>query len=61
MTRLQIFPDTGVVLSMSILPVTFHTKKAKGYWKRHGIQIESLYGLLYVFDRRQRKPPRRTR
>lgn len=34
---------------------TFHTPKAKRYWKRHGIQIESLYGLLCVFGRRQRK------
>jgi predicted nucleic acid-binding protein len=40
---------------------TFHTPKAKRYWKKHGIQIESLYGLLCVFGRRQRKPRRRLR
>jgi PIN domain len=40
---------------------TFHTKKAKDFWKRHGVQIESLYGLLCVFGRRQRKPSQRTR
>jgi len=40
---------------------TFHTEKAKSYWKRHGIQIESLYGLLCVFGRRQRRPSQRTR
>jgi len=38
---------------------TFHTKKAKDFWKRYGMQIESLYGLLCVFGRRQRKPHRR--
>jgi len=38
---------------------TFHTKKAKDFWKRQGMQIESLYGLLCVFGRRQRKPHRR--
>lgn len=38
---------------------TFHTTKAKRYWKRHDIQIESLYGLLCVFGRRRRKPSRR--
>lgn len=40
---------------------TFHTAKAKRYWKKHGIQIESLYGLLCVFGRRQRKLQRRPR
>jgi hypothetical protein len=34
---------------------TFHTPKAKRYWKKYGIQIESLYGLLCVFGRRKRK------
>ncbi len=40
---------------------TFHTPKAKRYWETHGIQIESLYGLLCVFGRRQRKPRRPSR
>ena len=40
---------------------TFHTAKAKRYWKKHGIQIESLYGLLCVFGRRKRKPRERSR
>jgi hypothetical protein len=35
---------------------SFHSERAKGYWKKHGIQPESLYGLLCVFGRRQRKP-----
>lgn len=26
-------------------------------WKRHGIQLESLYGLLCVLGKRERKPP----
>jgi predicted nucleic acid-binding protein len=40
---------------------TFHTAKAKRYWKKHGIQIESLYGLLCVFGRHQRKLRGRSR
>jgi predicted nucleic acid-binding protein len=40
---------------------TFHTPKAKRYWKKHGIQVESLYGLLCVFSRRQRKPRKHRR
>jgi predicted nucleic acid-binding protein len=34
---------------------TFHTKRAKAFWKRHRIQLKSLYGLLCVFGRRERK------
>lgn len=34
---------------------TFHVEKAKEFWKEHGIQIESLYGLLCVFGKRERK------
>jgi predicted nucleic acid-binding protein len=33
----------------------FHTPRAKGFWGRYQIQIESLYGLLCVFGRRERK------
>jgi len=44
-------PDT--VLSNDF--ETFHTERAKAFWKRHGIQLESLYGLLCVFGRRERK------
>ena len=50
-------PD--VVLSSDF--ETFHTPKAKRYWRKHGIQIESLYGLLCIFGRRQRKPRQRSR
>nr|BAL52700.1 hypothetical protein HGMM_F03A04C23 [uncultured prokaryote] len=34
---------------------TFHSARAKAFWKRHGIQLESLYGLLCLFGRRKRK------
>ncbi len=34
---------------------TFHTDKAKKFWKRHDIQLESLYGLLCFFGERERK------
>ena len=34
---------------------TFHTEKAKEFWESNGIQLESLYGLLCVFGRRERK------
>jgi len=34
---------------------TFHNEQAKALWKREGIQLESLYGLLCVFGRRQRR------
>ena len=33
----------------------FHTPQAKILWKEHGIAIESLYGLLCAFGRRERK------
>lgn len=33
----------------------FHTPRAKAFWKQHGIAVESLYGLLCVFGRRERK------
>lgn len=33
----------------------FHTLRAKEFWAQHQIQIESLYGLLCVFGRRERK------
>lgn len=32
----------------------FHTPVAKLLWARHGITVESLYGLLCVFGRRER-------
>ena len=34
---------------------TFHAEKAQAFWKQHGIQVESLYGLLCVFGKRERK------
>jgi predicted nucleic acid-binding protein len=33
----------------------FHTPQAKTFWKEHGITVESLYGLLCVFGRRERR------
>jgi len=33
----------------------FHTPQAKAFWKEHAITVESLYGLLCVFGRRERK------
>lgn len=33
----------------------FHTPQAKSLWKQYGIVVESLYGLLCVFGRRERK------
>jgi predicted nucleic acid-binding protein len=33
----------------------FHSPQAKAFWKRHGIEVESLYGLLCVFGLRERK------
>ena len=33
----------------------FHTPQAKAFWKEHNITVESLYGLLCVFGRRERK------
>lgn len=34
----------------------FHTPQAKRFWAGHQIAVESLYGLLCVLGRRQRKP-----
>jgi predicted nucleic acid-binding protein len=33
----------------------FHTPAAKAFWQTHRITVESLYGLLCVFGRRQRR------
>lgn len=33
----------------------FHTPHAKVFWKEYGIAVESLYGLLCVFGRRERR------
>jgi hypothetical protein len=33
----------------------FHTPRAKAFWRRHRIVVESLYGLLCVLGRRERK------
>ena len=35
----------------------FHSSQAKAFWKQHGIEVESLYGLLCVFGLRERKEP----
>ncbi|MBN1811347.1 MAG: PIN domain-containing protein [Anaerolineae bacterium] len=44
-------PD--VVLSNDF--AAFHTPQAKDFWQEHKIAVESLYGLLCVFGRRERK------
>ncbi len=33
----------------------FHTSQAKSLWRRYGIVVESLYGLLCIFGRRERR------
>jgi predicted nucleic acid-binding protein len=33
----------------------FHAPQAKALWKQHNISVESLYGLLCVLGRRERK------
>lgn len=33
----------------------FHTPQAKELWKRYGIEVESLYGLLCLFGLRDRR------
>jgi len=33
----------------------FHTPQAKALWRKHDIVVESLYGLLCVFGRRERR------
>ncbi|OIO90403.1 MAG: hypothetical protein AUK02_01215 [Anaerolineae bacterium CG2_30_58_95] len=45
--------DPNVVLSNDFR--AFHTPQAKAFWKEHGIEVESLYGLLCLFGRRERK------
>jgi hypothetical protein len=45
--------DPNVVLSNDFR--AFHTPQAKAFWKEHGIDVESLYGLLCLFGRRERK------
>jgi predicted nucleic acid-binding protein len=32
----------------------FHTPTAKAFWREHNMTVESLYGLLCVFGRRER-------
>lgn len=44
-------PD--VVLSNDF--AAFHPPQAKALWKEHHIAVESLYGLLCLFGRRERK------
>lgn len=52
-TALVARPD--IVLSNDFQ--TFHSPQAKAFWKQHGIEVESLYGLLCVFGLRERTPP----
>lgn len=39
---------------------TFHSARAKAFWKRHRIRVESLYGLLCLLGRRKRKAANQT-
>jgi len=48
---LAVRPD--IVLSNDFR--AFHTLHAKVFWQKHGIEVESLYGLLCVFGLRERK------
>lgn len=48
-----ILSNPDIVLSNDF--ETFHTDKAKKFWKRHDIRLESLYGLLCFFGERERK------
>lgn len=42
----------GIVLSNDFH--SFHSPQAKEFWAQHHIQVESLYGLLCAFGRRER-------
>ena len=53
-TALMGCPD--IVLSNDF--ETFHTSQSKALWEKHSIEVESLYGLLCVFGRRERKGSR---
>lgn len=48
-----IIAQPDVVLSSDF--AAFHTPRAKALWREHHIAIESLYGLLCLFGRRERK------
>ena len=48
-----VLSDPDVVLSNDF--ETFHTDEAKRFWAEHGIRVESLYGLLCLFGRRERQ------
>ena len=47
-----VLSEPDVVLSNDF--ETFHTDRAKRFWAEHGIRVESLYGLLCLFGRRER-------
>lgn len=40
---------------------SFHSLQAKAFWARHGIQVDSLYGLLVRLGKRERRNPRQER
>lgn len=48
---LAVRPDIGLSNDFR----AFHTLQAKVFWQKHGIEVESLYGLLCVFGLRERK------
>jgi predicted nucleic acid-binding protein len=50
-TALAARPD--IVLSNDFQ--AFHSSQAKAFWRQHGIEVESLYGLLCVFGLRERR------
>jgi len=44
---------SDIVLSNDF--ASFHRPEAKTLWRAHGMEVESLYGLLCRFGRRERK------
>lgn len=48
-----IIAQPDVVLSNDF--AAFHTPQAKALWQEHDMVVESLYGLLCLFGRRERK------
>jgi len=49
-------PKPEIVLSNDF--TAFHTDRAKRFFAEHGLQVESLYGLLCLFGLRERRTDR---
>jgi predicted nucleic acid-binding protein len=48
-----ILAQADIVLSNDFR--AFHTPQAKAFWQQHNMTVESLYGLLCIFDLRERR------